>query len=256
MTVVYILAHCDDEYAALPLILEAKAAGQAQAFLYVAENSGRAVAERRLGETRAFLASLGLSEDSATYAVSGVGAYDGQLHRHLDACLDQLRDRLAAIPQVETFVIAAWEGGHADHDACAALTTVLAAERGAPVEQFSLYNRRGLGALPFQACAPIPENGPVRRIPLSLGQWLNWALSVRRYPSQATSWLGLWPSMFAGFALRGGYGVQRLDPARLAERPHAGDLLYERRFGVAYSDVAAAVKTLLAREFRPGSGPA
>ena len=255
MTVVYILAHCDDEYAALPLILEAKAAGQDQLFLYVAENRG-AVAERRLGETRAFLADLGLAPDTAAYAVTGVQAYDGQVHRHLDACLDGIRKRLAPIAQVERFVIAAWEGGHADHDACAAMTAVLAAERGASIEQFSLYNRRGLNALPFQACAPIPENGPVRRISLSLGQWLNWALLVRRYPSQATSWLGLWPSMFAGFALRGGYGVQRLDPARLAERPHAGDLLYERRFGVAYDEVAEAVRGLLSRYLRPGSGPA
>ncbi|MDP1617894.1 PIG-L family deacetylase [Phenylobacterium sp.] len=256
MTVVYILAHCDDEYAALPLILEAKAAGRDQVFLYVAENPGAAVAERRLGETRAFLASLGLPEEGATYAVSGAEAYDGQVHRRLDACLDQLRKRLAASPRVEKFVIAAWEGGHADHDACAALTAVLAAEYGAAIEQFGLYNRRGLSALPFQACAPIPENGPVRRIRLSLRQWLNWAMLVRRYPSQATSWLGLWPSMFAGFALRGGYGVQRLDPARLAERPHAGDLLYERRFGVAYAEVAEAVQGLMARELRPGSAPA
>lgn len=255
MSVVYILAHCDDEYAALPLILEAKAAGQTQVFLYVAENRG-AVADRRLGETRAFLASLGLPEESAAYAVFGAEAYDGQVHRHMDACLNQLRERLATIPKVEKFVIAAWEGGHADHDACAAMTAVLAAERGASIEQFSLYNRRGLGALPFQACAPIPENGPVRRIRLSPGQWLNWALLVRRYPSQATSWLGLWPSMFAGFVLRGGYGVQRLDPARLAERPHEDHLLYERRFGVAYAEVAEAVGTLLGRELRPGSGPA
>lgn len=256
MTVVYILAHCDDEYAALPLILEAKAAGQDQVFLYVAENPGAAVADRRLGETRAFLAGLGLPEESATYAVSGVEAYDGQVHRRLEPCLEQLRERLAAIGHVERFVIAAWEGGHADHDACAALTAVLAAERGAAIEQFGLYNRRGLSALPFQACAPIPENGPVRRVRLSLGQWLNWALLVRRYPSQASSWLGLWPSMFAGFALRGGYGAQRLDPARLGERPHAGDLLYERRFGVAYAEVAEAVGALLARELSSGSGPA
>ncbi|MEH6678063.1 hypothetical protein [Phenylobacterium sp.] len=255
MTVVYILAHCDDEYAALPLILEAQAAGQDQVFLYVAENRGE-VADRRLGETRAFLADLGLAPESAAYAVSGTEAYDGQVHRHLDACLKQLRERLAAIPHVERFIIAAWEGGHADHDACAAMAAVLAAERGASIEQFSLYNRRGLSVLPFQACAPIPENGPVRRVRLRPRQWLNWALLVRRYPSQATSWLGLWPSMFAGFALGGGYGVQRLDPARLAERPHDGDLLYERRFGVAYAEVAEAVKALLARELRPGSEPA
>lgn len=256
MTVVYILAHCDDEYAALPLILEAKAASRDQIFLYVAENRGVELSARRMSEVRTFLAELGLPQDSAAYACVGTGAYDGQVHLHLAACLSALRERLDAIDKVEKIVIAAWEGGHADHDACAALAAVLAAERGVGIEQFSLYNRRGLKAVPFQACAPVPENGPVRRLQLSPGQWLRWALLVRCYPSQATSWLGLWPSMFAGFLLRGGYGVQTLEPARLSERPHAGDLLYERRFGVPYEVVAQAVAQIAGPGLRPSPGPA
>lgn len=256
MAVVYILAHCDDEYAALPLILEAKAAGLEQVFLYVAENRGTDLPARRLGEVRGFLTELGLSPENALYAAPGSGAYDGQVHLHLAVCLDALRGQLRSIPKVDKVVIAAWEGGHADHDACAALAAILAAEHGAPVEQFSLYNRRGLKRLPFQACAPIPENGPVRRLRLSPGQWLRWALLVRNYPSQASSWLGLWPSMFAGFLLRGGYGVQALDPARLTQRPHDGDLLYERRFGVPYEAVAGAVAQIAASALRPSPGPA
>lgn len=256
MAVVYILAHCDDEYAALPLILEARAAGQEQVFVYVAENQGEVLAARRIGETRTFLSALGLAPASADYLAPGAGAWDGQVHRHLPACLDALRRRLATVAQVDQIVIAAWEGGHPDHDACAALAAILAAERGVPIEQFSLYNRRGLGALPFQACAPIPENGPVRRLNLTLAQWLRWALLVRCYPSQAISWLGLWPSMFAGFLLRRGYGVQRFDPARLSERPHDGDLLYERRFGVSYGAVAAAVAAVTPPALRSAPAPA
>lgn len=256
MADVYILAHCDDEYAALPLILEARAAGRDQMFLYVAENPGPDLPDRRLAEVRAFLAELGLPPERAQYAAPGSGAYDGQVHLHLPACLAALRQRLQAIARVDRIIIAAWEGGHPDHDACAALAAVLAAEHGVEIEQFSLYNRRGLTILPFQACAPIPENGPVRHLRLSPAEWLRWALLVRCYPSQATSWLGLWPSMFAGFLLRGGYGVQALDPARLFQRPHEGDLLYERRFGVSYAAVAAAVAGVAGPELRPCPGPA
>lgn len=256
MAVVHILAHCDDEYAALPLILEAKAAGQDQIFLYVAENRGADLPARRLAEVRAFLSELGLPPESADYACPGTGAYDGQVYLHLPACLAALRARLDALAKVDKIVIAAWEGGHADHDACAALAAVLAAERGVAIEQFSLYNRRGLNILPFQACAPIPENGPVRRLSLKPSDWLRWALLVRCYPSQASSWLGLWPSMFAGFLLRGGYGVQTLHPARLSERPHAGDLLYERRFGVSYEAVAQAVAQVAGAGLRPSPEPA
>ncbi len=256
MAVVYILAHCDDEYAALPLILEARAAGREQVFVYVAEIRGEALAARRLAETRTFLSALGLPPASADYLAPGAGAWDGQVHLHLPACLDALRRRLATVAQVDQIVIAAWEGGHPDHDACAALAAILAAERGAPIEQFSLYNRRGLSALPFQACAPIPENGPIRRLKLTPGQWLRWALLVRCYPSQASSWLGLWPSMFAGFLLRRGYGVQRLDPSRLFQRPHDGDLFYERRFGAPYGTVAAAVAAVIPATLRSAPEPA
>jgi len=179
----------------------------------------------------------------------GSGAQDGQLHRHAAELIPRLDAALASIGPVERFVIAAWEGGHPDHDVVAALAA--RAAKGATIEQFALYNRRGLAALPFQAGAPIPENGPVRKVRLSVRGWLAWALAVIDYPSQAKTWLGLWPSMFANYLLRGGYGVQRLDPARLDVRPHEGDLLYERRFGVSYDEVARTVAAI-----RRAPGPA
>lgn len=249
MALVYILAHFDDEYAALPLIREAQARGQAQHFLYLADYRSAQIAQRRLAETRAFLRRFGLPAEAARHVGQGSGAQDGQLHRHAGELLPRLQAALEEIGPVERFVIAAWEGGHQDHDVVAAMTWRVA--QGAPIDQFALYNRRGLGALPFQAGAPIPENGPVRKVRLGLGDWLAWAGAVIDYPSQAKTWMGLWPSMFANYARRGGFGVQTFDPKRLDERPHEGDLLYERRFGVAYADVARAVAAV-----RAAPGPA
>lgn len=249
MAVVYVLAHFDDEYAALPLIREAQARGQAQHFLYLADYRSPQIAARRLAETRAFLRRLGLPPEAARHVGLGSGAQDGQLHRHAAGLIPRLDAALAAVGPAERFVVAAWEGGHPDHDVVAALAA--RAARGAPIEQFALYNRRGLAALPFQAGVPIPENGPVRRVRLSARHWLAWAAAVVDYPSQAKTWLGLWPSMFANYLLRGGYGAQGLDPARLEARPHEGDLLYERRFGVAYAEVARAVAAV-----RSAPGPA
>jgi hypothetical protein len=45
--------------------------------------------------------------------------------------------------------------------------------------------------------------------------------------------------MFWSYAKQG-FGYQTLDPARIAERPHAGTLFYERMFKVPYPDVRAA----------------
>ena len=253
MAVVYVLAHFDDEYAALPLIREAQARGQDQRFLYLADYRSPQIAQRRLGETRAFLRRFGLSPEAAQHVGLGSGAQDGQLHRHAVELLPRLQAALAEAGPAERFVIAAWEGGHQDHDVVAAMTAQVA--QGAPIDQFALYNRRGLGALPFQAGVPIPENGPVRKVRLGLGDWLAWAGAAIDYPSPARTWMGLWPSMFANYARLGGFGVQAFAPARLNERPHDGDLLYERRFGVAYADVARAAAAVGAA-VRAAPGPA
>ena len=55
MSVVYILAHFDDEYCALPLIWEAARQGLPQRFFYLADYRDAELGRRRLAETMAFL---------------------------------------------------------------------------------------------------------------------------------------------------------------------------------------------------------
>jgi hypothetical protein len=45
--------------------------------------------------------------------------------------------------------------------------------------------------------------------------------------------------------LRRGHVLQSTDKRRLWERPHPGALFYERRFGVEYGTLAAAVADFL-----------
>ena len=127
-----------------------------------------------------------------------------------------------------------------DHDACAALAVRLSG--GAPVEHFSLYNGPQLPGRLFRAGVPLTENGPPIRVRMSSREWLTFAAGVRYFPSQARTWLGLWPVMFANYLARG-FGYQSLRPARVYERPHAGPLLYERMYSVTYAEVAAAIRT-------------
>jgi hypothetical protein len=53
---------------------------------------------------------------------------------------------------------------------------------------------------------------------------------------------------------RRGFGVQRLDPARIRERPHVGELLYERMFRIPHPEVRAAADAFLS-DAKP-AGPA
>lgn len=241
MAIAYVLAHFDDEYAALPLILRREREGVDQRFFYLTDYATPEISRVRLAETRALLASLGVDPDHARHIGLGSGAQDGALHRHLPTALARLEAALAAEP-FERLVVPAWEGGHHDHDACAFMAVRLAA--GRPVEQFGLYQGRGLPGPLFRASAPLAENGPITRERLSVKDWLRFAAAVRFFPSQAKTWAGLWPMMFAQYLLAGGFAWQQLDAQRVRERPHPGSLLYERRFGVDYEDLRAALDAL------------
>jgi LmbE family N-acetylglucosaminyl deacetylase len=248
MAIVYVFAHFDDEYAALPLLLEGVRRGLDQRFLYVADYPSDAVRERRHAETNALMAHVGIEPHRATHVGRGTGAFAGSVHQAMPRAYAALEAAVARIGPIERFIVTAWEGGHMDHDACALMASRLAQAFGnPPVEQISLYNGRGLPGPLFRAGSPLPENGPTRRVPSSPRDWLLWMLAVRFYRSQATTWVGLWPTMFWTYARRG-FCVQRMDHARVLERPHAGPLLYERRYKQPYECVRAAADDFLARQ--------
>jgi LmbE family N-acetylglucosaminyl deacetylase len=243
MAVVYVFAHFDDEYCALPLIRQRVAQGLDQHFLYVADYADARLARTRHLETQALLRHVGVDPAKAIHVGAGTGVVDGSVHRGLETAYAALGAAVAAIGPVERFVCTAWEGGHMDHDMCAMMTALLATSRGgAPIDQISLYNGKGLPGPFFHGAAPLPENGAVTRIALTGAEWKSWLSEVRFFPSQTKTWLGLWPAMFWSYATKGGFGYQQLDAARIAERPHAGPLFYERMFGVPYAEVRAAAE--------------
>jgi LmbE family N-acetylglucosaminyl deacetylase len=244
MTVVYVLAHFDDEYCRLPLIDEARAAGQDQLFLYIVDYASAANRSARHAESRRFLNWLGVDPGRALHLGEASGARDGGLHRALATAYAALQAALDGVA-VERIVCPAWEGGHMDHDMCCLLASQIAAARGAPVEMISLYNGKGLPAPLFHGGRPLAENGPVRRFKLGAGALIRWMAAVRFFILQR-AWLGLWPTMFWTYWTRG-FGVQTLDPERLRDRPHEGVLLYERMFGVTYDEVRTAADSFLSR---------
>ena len=243
MTVVYVLAHFDDEFLAWPLIRRDLAEGCDLSFVHVADYRGAESARRRHAETLAFLAALGVAADRQIHLGAGTGWWDGQLHAH---AADAYAALTAAVPgPVERVVVPAWEGGHPDHDVCAALGAKLAAARGdAPVDQVALYQGRGMPWILYRACRPIPENGPVREIALGASDWGRWLAAVGAFPSQAHVWAGLIPNMMLTFARQRAFRYQALAPGRIGERPHAGPLHYERMFKTPYAVVRAAVDGL------------
>jgi LmbE family N-acetylglucosaminyl deacetylase len=245
MSVVYILAHFDDEYCALPLIWQAAREGLDQRFVYLADYRDARLGARRLEETRTFLARQGVAASSVLPLGLGTGAFDQSVHLAVERLFPALARAVAEAAPVTRLVTPAWEGGHMDHDACAFMTVRLAARIGcAELRQFSLYNGPGLPGPLLRGGAPLPENGPVERIGLSPAEWARWMAGVRAFPSQTYAWSGIWPAMFAGL-MRRGFGWQRLAPERVEARPHAGSLFYERMFKTSYDEVRAALDAVL-----------
>jgi LmbE family N-acetylglucosaminyl deacetylase len=242
VTTLFLLAHYDDEYCALPLILQAKAAGEPMLFCYTTQPPDPAARRRRARETVAFLAHYGAPPPLALAAP----ADDGRSCLALPALCAALEALLAGQPPLDRIVTPAWEGGHVDHDACAVLAVALAAAQKNPcrLEQFSLYQGLGLPGPLFHGGRLLEKNGPPIVIPLTARQWRSYAAAVRFFPSQAGVWSTLWPALVFTW-LRQGYAVQGLDPGRVRQRPHDGPLLYERRGLARYEDVAASVAAFL-----------
>jgi LmbE family N-acetylglucosaminyl deacetylase len=219
--------------------------GLDQRFVYLMDYRTRALADRRHGETRRFLARFGIDPDAAIHAGRDTGVIDGRAYRDAPVAYQALKAATAGLGPIERIVTLAWEGGHPDHDTCAALAVRLAAEAGRPpLEQVSLYNSPDLPSILYRAARPLPENGPVKRMQLPARDWARWAAAVVDFPSQTKTWLGLWPAMALTFLRQREFRWQDLHPGRIAERPHAGPLFYERMFRTPYAAVRAGVDSI------------
>lgn len=253
MTVLYLLAHHDDEYLALPMMLRAHERGERQRFVFLTD-SGRN-ARWRQRETRALLRAFDLDPTACDFVGDARRVPDGRLSERLDEAWAGLCEAVDRIGNVERIVVPAWEGGHPDHDFCALMAALLSARlpNTPPIWQFSLYHGKGRVGPVFRACAPLEENGPTQRVRMDGRRWRKFARSVWRYPSQADVWLTLWPSMFLAF-LRRGFQHQELQPERVFERPHPGKLLYERTRRLTYAEFRARADAFVER-VAPGLTP-
>ena len=253
MTTLFLGAHYDDEFGAWPLIAQAKRHGERILFAHLAPPRDAALRARRAAETEAFLASLGIGAE-AMLRFDEPTAFDGELVGKAPAALEQIARALDASPP-DRIVVTAWEGGHSDHDVCAAIAVALAGrwDLAEPVRQFPLYTGKGLVGPLFHGARLLAENGPAETLSLNVAEWRAYAAAVRHFPSQAGVFSTLWPLMFASFTAHG-YRTQALARVRIGQRPHAGPLLYERRGKALFEDVAAAALSLLAQTRRAAAG--
>jgi hypothetical protein len=255
----YVFAHQDDEYGCIAQLRRDVAAGHRVVVVFLSDGTMPKVAgDVRTAESRAVLERAGIQADDIVVVGAALGipclALPAQLERAYEAMLAVLRTRGGAPPVHIT--TCGWEGGNPDHDAAHLAAARLARELGVTdFREFALYNaylRPGpfFRVMSFCDGARVGGDAGPR---LSFGQALRDALLCRHYPSQRTTWLGLFPGALARLLWRRRHAVRRIAVPRKVRRPHPGPLYYERRWGVSYESFSALTAAFAPESPPPGS---
>ena len=247
----FLFAHQDDEFGVFERIAACRRQGLRVVCAYLTDGqTATSSAATRNAESLAALTKLGVAAEDVHFAGQSLGIGDARLPLHMDAAGHWIGAWIDRHFPIDALHVTAWEGGHHDHDALHALTTVLAAQRGllARTWQFSLYQASGLPGPLFRVLAPLPANGPVTRTPIGWSARRHYLRLCLSYPSQRMTWVGLFPMVLLHYLLHGAQTLQPVALARLAERPHAGPLYYEKRRFFTWERLNEAVATWQARQ--------
>jgi len=242
----FLLPHQDDEFGAFGLVEDCVAKAERPVCIFLTDGQANAaVGARRNRESQAVLRQLGVAQEDIFFLGTELRVPDGMLYQHLEQVYHALIRLLGGLNIAQAYV-PAWEGGHHDHDAAHALGVLLCEtlSQKTPL-QFPLYNGVGLPGPLFRVLHPLPTNGEVQRVRFGLRRACRYLALCLCYRSQWRTWLGLYPFIALVTLSRRGYALQQVNLRRMTERPHSGPLFYERRFGVDYADVSAAIATFM-----------
>lgn len=228
----FLFAHQDDEFGVFHKIVDERQKGHRVCCAYLTDGGfGGVSPQRRNRESLFVLQRLDVQEQDVYFAGHALSIPDGQLYEHLESAADWIGEWLASFSSVVSICVPAWEGGHPDHDALHAITVSIAKARGmlGCVRQFPLYNGYGCIGPLFRVLAPLPMNGVAEEMTIPWIQRLYFLRYCLRYPSQAKTWLGIFPFVVFHYLFRGKQALQPVSSERIRHRPHNDALYYERR---------------------------
>jgi LmbE family N-acetylglucosaminyl deacetylase len=247
----FVLAHQDDEYAINSRIRYELRNGNDVVCVFLTDGAAKGVAsELRNQESTTVLESYGVSKEHLHFLGTALRIGDGTLMRQTDQAAERLHALIEPLrTRVCRIFTLAWEGGHADHDACHLVALDVAGRLGMldMCREFPVYTGFEAGPL-FRVMKPIRNGAHVRK--LSFGEGLRSAFQCWRYPSQYRTWAGLFPEAFVRFAVLRREQTAPIERERVRRLPHSGVLLYERMFGVKANDFMKATYVIRERILR------
>jgi len=237
-----LLAHQDDEFAAQKLIEDAVEQGVRVFCAFLTMAPDVSVNARRNQESLRVLSRLGVAAQDVFFVGEQLNVLDGRMACHLNDVAIWVQRSLTDHEPVHIW-IPAWEGGHPDHDALHAVVVEVAAKVGLleRVLQFPLYNGWRCVGPWFRVLQPLPENGPVFAVSLSWAARWRYLCNCLSYPSQLSTWVGLFPFVLLRMVFHGVQSVQGVSRQRLVQRPHEGRLYYESRRFASWGELSGQV---------------
>lgn len=245
LSAVFVLAHPDDEFFCLPLIVSEVAGGREVHVVYLTD--GGPLASTREKESLGVLSGAGVPPSQVRFVGRERGWRDGELYRKANEARDWLAGYLRERGECARLYVPAYEGGHHDHDCCFGALAALIRDQltgHAVCLQFPLYTGSAVPGPVFRCMVALPENGAVRSHRFSIREGVRYWRIAGKYPSQWRTWLALGPASMWGFLIRRSLELQRVDSARILVPPHAGVPYFERRFGVPAELVLEALRRL------------
>ncbi len=245
----FLFAHQDDEFGVFSVLECAVQQGQKVVCVYLTSGvSGQVTAGRRNREAITALGRLGIPPAHVHFLGLQTGIPDGALHRNLQAAYDAADALVAGYGAISGLYVPAWEGGHQDHDSAHVIGAALAQRHGwvDRTYQFPMYHGAGLPGSLFWVTRPLPANGPVIVSRIPFAKRVFYLSQCLAYTSQWKTWVGLFPFVLIDLLVHGVQRLQRVNPGRLAQSPHSGRLLYERRRRASAAEALLAQREFLA----------
>lgn len=228
----FLFAHQDDEFGVFQKIIDEQRSGRRVVCAYLTDGVIQGgLSLRRNRESLAVLKKLGVQEEDIFFVGHTLCIPDGSLPDHLKLASDWIASWLTGCPKVMAIYLPAWEGGHHDHDALHAMGVIVAEKSGLlnVTRQFPLYNGYKCGGPLFRVLLPLPINGDLEVIKVPWANRLRFMHYCLSYPSQAITWIGLFPFVLLHYIFYGTQVLQTVSQERIRNRPHSGLLYYERR---------------------------
>ena len=247
MDVLFIFAHQDDEYGALPWIVKELRDGNSVSCIYLTDGGSRTAPEVRDRESIAVLMRLGVAFHNICFLGDPDRIHDGSLLANIARGEKEVSDWLALRGRaIRRIYSPAWEGGHPDHDVVHVIALYESLRLGIESDswQFSIYNGYRCRKF-FRSLRQIPSSAKKRSVRHRLADGIAYAFMCLMYRSQLRTWLGLFPEAFMHRVVIREESVSQFQVDRVTQRPHEGPLLYERMFATHYEDLSEAIAPIL-----------